>query len=212
MSSTAEYNYEDFQPTQQAKQDESLLVKFFTRSVQDKDQSEESGRPVFREKEYIGITVPGSRDGTTRPATHRDRQRFPRHYAAFKQRTEIPSEGTPLIEWGPLSRSMADQYAFLNVKTVEDLSTLSDTHASQMMNGLTFKQKAIDWLERVKEDVTTAKLEKELAVRDHELNDLRQQVEELRGMVNANKPKRTRKRADEPSGSGGGAGPDVGPV
>ena len=80
----ADINHEDFLQTHQSEQDEKLLVKFYYKTVKDVGASEEQRRPVFKEREYIDIRIPGSRGtGAARPATLRDRKRFPRHYAAF---------------------------------------------------------------------------------------------------------------------------------
>ena len=211
MPNYMDVNYEDFQPSHQARQDETLLVKFYTKSVQDRERSERRGRPVFREVEYIDITVPGQRNSVRRPATHRDKQRFPRHYQAFKQRIEIPEEGTPLAEWGLISRSTADMLAFSNVKTVEQLAEVPDNIITDFMNGLSLKQKAKDFLQRTKNDVTIGQLEEALRERDDKLSALMERLEELE-KAHADKPKRTRKRRTEPSSGGSGAGPDSGPV
>ena len=129
--------------------------------------------------EYIDIRIPGSRDGAARPARFADKQRFPRHYAAFQQRIELAEEGTPLTEWPVVSRSLADEMAFFNIKTVEQLANVNDNVAGQFMGAQMYKQKAKAWLERAKEDVTVDKLKEELAQRDHLLKSLQEQVDKL---------------------------------
>lgn len=190
----AEYNHEDFEQTRQTEQDEKLLVKFYTKTVNDPQATEEQGRAVFKEREYIDIRIPGTRGaGAARPATHRDRQRFPKHYAAFKQRVEMPLEGTPLSEWPVITRAHAEELAFLGIKTVEHLAGLSDTIASQMMGGQTFKAKANAWLTRAKTDVSLTQLEAELAKRDKQIEDLSAKLEAFM----ADKPKRKRRTREE---------------
>lgn len=183
MQQVAEYNYDDFKQTQQQEQDATLLVKFFIKSCQDTGASATQGRPVFREKEYIDIRIPGDRDGVARPATHRDRERFPKHYAAFQQRIEAPEEGTPLTEWGPISRSLADEMAFHNIKTVEQLANVSDTLCQNFMGAAMFKQKAQQWLEHTKQDVTVQDLRDELAQRDAQLATMQAQIDQLMGAL-----------------------------
>lgn len=107
---------------------------------------------------------------------------------------------------------MADTLAFMNVKTVEDLASMSDTHASQMMGGQDYKQKAIAWLQRVSSDVTAVKLQVELQSRDQLIAELQVQINELRGSMDADKPKRSRKRSNESGSGGSGAGSSSGPV
>lgn len=214
----AEYDYADFENGKQAEQDAKLLVKFFLKTKEDSTKSAEQGRPVFKELEYIDIKVPGNRgSGVKRPATFKDKQRFPRHYAAFKQRIELPQEGTPLAEWPVISRSMAEELAFNGVKTVEHMADMSDTIASSFMGGQSFKAKAKDWLARAKKDVTESHLAAELEKRDKLIATMQAQLEKL----TSEKPKRRRKapeetesgnelsdigqRPAEQSGSGGGS-------
>jgi hypothetical protein len=145
---TAEYNYQDFNQSQQQKLDENLLVKFFYKSREDKKATQSEGRPMFKEVEYVEIRVAGSRDAQAcRPATFADKSRFPRHYEAFQKRVEMPEHGTPLGEWPQISRSQIEELAFLNCKTVEQLCEMSDTNAGQIRGGQTLKAKAKDWLE-----------------------------------------------------------------
>lgn len=176
---TADFNHEDFETSQQSEQDSTLLVKFYSKTVENKSESAKQGRPVFREREYIDIKIPGSRDGAARPATFRDKQRFPKHYAAFKQRITAPTEGTPLLEWGPISQSMAAEMAFHNVKTVEQLAQMSDTLCQQFMGAQNFKAKAKRYLERMQEDVTVDHLQAELASRDKILEQMQEQIDSL---------------------------------
>lgn len=149
---TAEFNVDDFDQKNQSNLDEKLLVKFFYKTRPDKAETEKQGRPMFKEVVYIDIRVPGNNSGgACRPARSTDIDRFPKHYAAFKNRVEAPVEGTPLTEWPLITRSMVDTFAFMNVKTVEQLADLNDTYATQVMGGLTFKQKAKEYLEYAKE-------------------------------------------------------------
>ena len=128
--------------------DKNLLVKFFSKPLEDKMESLQQGRPIFKDQCYVDIRVAGARNGhICRPATLGDMARFPRHYEAFKNRQEMPLEGTPLIEWPLITRSKAEEFAFINVKTVEQLATMPDSNVQKFMGGNTMKQKAKDWLE-----------------------------------------------------------------
>ncbi len=176
---TAEYNHEDFQSNNQSAADKTLLVKFYLKSVNDKAASAEEGRPIFKETEYIDIKVPGQRDGIARPATARDVSRFPEHYQAFKNRIEMPVEGTPLSEWAAVSRSLADQLAFQNIKTVEQLAALNDSNMTFMPGLQNFKQKAKDWLESTKDGAILSQLRDELTERDTQIKTQEKLIEKL---------------------------------
>ena len=167
----AEFNHNDFADTAEA--DKSLMVKFFYKERPDSTKSEELGRPVFKEVAYIELRVAGQRDvQACRPATVADKQRFPRHFDAFERRVEAPTEGMPLSEWPQITRTQAEELAFLNVKTVEQMATVKDSNISNMMGGYGLREKAQKWLEvNDKQSV------------DREKEELRGQVAELQAQM-----------------------------
>lgn len=170
---TAEYNHNDFANTAEA--DKSLLVRFFTKNVENKLESEAKGRPVFKEKVYIEIRVAGKRDPQAcRPVTHADKQRFPQHWEAYEKRTEPPTEGMPLMEWALISRSQAEELAFLNIKTVEQLASVTDTNLQSFRGGYALRERAQKWLEKTS-------LESE----DTEKQEMRDRIAELEAKIEA---------------------------
>lgn len=186
---TADFDVASFDNRHQTAEDRKLLVKFYTKARPDKEGSLAEGRPIFKDVEYIDIKIPGDRTGgVARPASHADKQRFPEHYAAFKQRIELPLEGTPLIEWPLITRSLAEELAFHNVKTVEHLSTMSDVHSGKFMGLNALKAKALTWLEQAGEEAKAHKLQEELlerdkriALQDGQIEQLQKQMLELMG-------------------------------
>lgn len=170
---TAEYNHNDFANTAEA--DKSLLVRFFKKNVENKLESEAQGRPVFKEKVYIEIRVAGKRDPQAcRPVTHADKQRFPQHWEAYEKRTEPPTEGMPLMEWALVSRSQAEELAFLNIKTVEQLASVTDTNLQSFRGGYALRERAQKWLEKTS-------LESE----DTEKQEMRDRIAELESKIEA---------------------------
>ena len=170
--------------------DDSLLVKFYIDTVQDDAATKEQGRPIFKEVEMIDIRVPGSRNNVVRVARPYDKERFPRHYAAFKNRTSMEGiEGTPLAEWPIITRSRVEELAFLNIKTVEQLANMPDSNAQQVMGFYGLKQQAKDWLEKAN---GIEGMQQKLAERDQQIAALIARVEALEA-----KPKKkvTRKKA-----------------
>tara|TARA_R110000764_G_scaffold40882_6_gene91480 strand:- start:2231 stop:2980 length:750 start_codon:yes stop_codon:yes gene_type:complete len=165
---TAEFNHEDFSNTSEA--DKSLLVRFFYKNVQNKLESQQAGRPIFKEKTYIEIRVAGQRDvQACRPVTYADKQRFPRHYEAFEKRVEPPTEGMPLLEFPAITRTQAEELSFMNVKTVEQLASMKDANLSKFMNGYKLRDQAIKWLES-----------NTLAVDDAEKSELKATVADMK--------------------------------
>jgi len=173
--------------------DAALLVKFFHKTMPDKEKSAEEHRAVFKDVEYVDIRVAGSRTSNVcRPARPADISRFPRHYEAFKNRQEVPLEGTPLIEWALISRSQAEELAFVNVKTVEQLAALADNFASQRMGGYDLKAKAIKWLEAAKETKVPLAMQEKLdeaeeraEVAEQRANKLESTLQQMEARLNA---------------------------
>lgn len=149
MSLTSDVDYTVFQQSQQSAQDENLMVRFFHKTREDKKKTEENNGVLhLKEVEYIEIRVPGERDPKAcRPATFDDKQRFERHYEAFKARTKLPEEGFPIRDWAQVTSGMAEHLEFVNIKTVEQLANASDTNVAKIMNGLALKDKAKKFLE-----------------------------------------------------------------
>lgn len=181
----ANFDVNDFEQANQSRLDEKLLVKFFLKTRPDKAATEKEGRPMFKEVEYISIMVAGSNSGgACRPARQNDIERFPKHYAAFKNRIEAPTEGTPLSEWPVISRTLVEQFAFMNVKTVEQLADLNDTYAGQIMGGHTFKKKAKDFLaysKDLKEAADKAELIEQNEMLHQQVADLTKRLDALEG-------------------------------
>ena len=193
---TADLNPDDFKARNQSKLDEGLLVKFFIKPLQDDEETKKQGRPIFKDVEYVDIKIPGDRlGGIARPARQADIERFPRHYEAFKSRTKNEYiEGTLLAEWPLMSRSMVEQLAFFNVRTVEQLVAMSDGNAQQFMGINKMKAKAKEWLKIAKEGKAAADMAAELDKRDDEINQLKAQMAELMAKP---KPAVRKKRASK---------------
>lgn len=178
MVQTADFDHHAFEQGAQSEEDKKLLVKFFMKPKQDNAKTIAEGRPVYKDVEYIDIKIPGDRTGgACRPATARDINRFPQHYSMFKQRTEVPIDGTPLAEWPLITRSLAEELAFHNVKTVEHLSTMADVNVSQFMGLGTLKAKAVKWLEQASEESKVHELQEQLAERDERIDLMQKQID-----------------------------------
>ena len=176
----------------QGNPDDNLLVKFYIDSVQDDEATKEAGRPIFKEVEMVDIRVPGSRNNVVRIARLQDKERFPRHYAAFKNRTSMEGiEGTPLAEWPLITRSRVEELAFLNVKTVEQLANMPDSNAQQIMGFYGLKEQAKNWLEKAN---GIEALQEKIAARDDLIQQLSERLEALEAQ-SAPKKKVTRKKA-----------------
>ena len=156
--------------------DEFLLVKFFMHPRINQTKSAEEGRPIYVETPYIQIMQPGNKDSIViRPATDMDKQRFAEHFKKFEARTDDDHvEGTLLEEWPGITRAQCEELRYLNIRTVEQLSGMSDSNAQNIMGIQILKQKATKYMESAKEEATA-----------NALADANAQIAELRAMIEA---------------------------
>jgi len=152
--------------------DQVLLVRFYSHPKKNLAKSEEEGRPIFEDTDYIEIMQPGNKDSIIRrPASQRDKDRFAEHYRKFQARaTEDHVEGTLLSEWPAISRAQVEELRFLNIRTVEQLAQLADSNAQNIMGIQGLKQKAAKYLETAKDQALADRLD-EMEARNRELEE-----------------------------------------
>lgn len=164
--------------------DESLLVKFFLDKLEDTNESKKKGRPIFKEVEWIDIRIPGSRGNVVvRPLREKDKQRFPQHYAAFRNRIDKGKEeivGTPLEIWPVIASSQAAELRFFNIRTVENLAAASDELGQKFMGFQNIKTKAKAFLEAAKGTAPILKLQARMDKMDIRIDNLRAKNNYLR--------------------------------
>jgi len=97
--------------------------------------SQQAGRPIFEDREFVQILIPGDRNASAHElVTDTHRERWPAEYAAFREGREAPLSGTPLTEWpsSHMTPARVAELAYFNVKTVEDLAQVSDAHVQNL--------------------------------------------------------------------------------
>lgn len=163
--------------------DDGALIKFEMHAVLDQAASDAEGRPIRRDEPYIWKFTPGDKGNIVhRPVRDSDKNAYPRLWEAFQAGRETPIEGTPLTEWPPMPRSLAEDLAYDHIRTVEQLAQLPDSFATRP--GIqAFKQKAIAWLKTARDGASAEKLATELAERDARLATLETQNAELMAMA-----------------------------
>jgi hypothetical protein len=183
--------------------DSALIVEFYMESVRQGAESEQAGRNIYKDVPFIWIRFPGDRtreikrkvDLKGRDDSPPDPDRFPRQWAAFQRKQVQTVEGTPLEQWGPMSKSLAMTYKGMNIHTVENLATVGDHLLHGMGHGARdMRDKAIAWLKSSKDSAETMRLATENQQLRDDLTALKAQVAEL---AQKRKPGRPRKD-DEP--------------
>jgi hypothetical protein len=131
------------------------------------------------------IMVPGDKDSVVRRPVRMgvgpkdDNIRFAVEFQAFQANKDQPVEGTPLAEWPLITASQIKEMEYFGVRTVENLAGMADVKASQFMGLQDMKKKANEWLTSAKDEAPMVRLNAELALRDNEIEVMRQQLDEL---------------------------------
>lgn len=167
-------------------QDDGLFVTFHLHPVLNDAKSKEQGRPIYEDKEYITIIIPGDKDNVVdRKVMEQDKMRFPRQYQQFKSYQENPQEGTPLSEWPGIARSQIEELKFFHVHTVEQLAAIPDSQSQKFMGINVLKQKAKAYLQDTSMSAPFTQLQEENEVLTQQIHMMQSQIEELREMLKA---------------------------
>lgn len=165
---------------QRFRYDDRLYATFSVKPVFNQYQSNEKQRPVYEDREFITIIVPGDKHSVVmRQAREQDKKRFPRQYDAFQAGKAEQQVGTPLSLMPWLTPSRVEEYKFFKIVTVEQLGDVSDEVGKNFMGLQQDKLKAKEYMDAANRGVGAQELEDKLATRDAELATLKGQMAEL---------------------------------
>lgn len=176
----------DFHTPGGANERDGAIPRFYTRPVQSKYKSNLAGRPIFEDREFVEILVPGDRKTVVDEMVKDEhRRRWPRAYEAFRSGQEAPTEGTPLAEWPGISRSLVEELRFSKVFSVEQLAGLTDDQLAKtiQMGGFALREKAQRFLESAKGSEPMEKLAAENEVLKATLAETNGKLEALTAEV-----------------------------
>ncbi len=165
-----------------------IFPEFEIRPMIDKDATEERGRPIYKDVEWITLYIAGdNKNIISRKLSDYDRRRFRDQYRAWQSEQEVPEHGTPLEEWPALSASIIRELKHLHIKTVEALADLNDGQLQNLGPGaFKLRAQAQAFLE-ASEDTAAAQ---KLAIRNQELQDtisaMQAQIEQIQGHADKN--------------------------
>ena len=165
-------------PSDENNADNRLQVRFYKRPVQQENETQEAGRPIFKEFDFVHICVAG--DTLTEIDTYvlnSHKQRFPQQWANYQNRVGANDEqliGTPVSEWPLVSKSQAEELRAMKFHTVESIAGASDQQLQRMgmaagMSPYAFRDKAKAFLNLA---TTAAETDK----RESEINALKQEL------------------------------------
>lgn len=160
-----------------------LHVEFYIDSEKSEYRSEEAGRPIHIDSEFVKILIPGdNKTEIVRVASQADKDRFPVEYARFTNGAKAQEQavGTPLAAWPAMSRSLVKDLAYLNIHTVEQLATLSDTGKQAFgMGANEWSAKAQAFIKAAEGTAHAEKLAVQTLEQQREIDALKAQIAEL---------------------------------
>lgn len=157
--------------------DSRLAVKFYKRAVKQEYESNEAGRPIYKDFDFVRIMVAG--DNLTEIDTYAQeshKQRFPKQWLQYQASQDSSSEihGTPVEQWPLISQSQAQELRAIKFLTVESIANASDLQLQRIgmiagMSPHSFRDKAKTFLNLAEESAEASK-------RAEEINQLKQEL------------------------------------
>jgi hypothetical protein len=180
------YDEQDMNESNVWAMDHRLWVQFYTRAVKNEFKTSEAGRPIFDEKPFVKIIVPGDKNMILdTPATMEHQHRFPKQWERYQNGQKQSMDGTPLeaVTW--LTVGQVAELKALNIFSVEQLSDVPDQLAQRFMGAFELRRKAQAFIEASKGEAATSKLAHELEMRDAQIAQLQEQMAQLLGAQKA---------------------------
>lgn len=170
-------------------QENGALVEFVRDAVQSNFKSAQAGRPIYEERDFVRITTPGDTKTTIyRPATTQDKERFSKAWSAYEKGLEAVTEGTPMAQWPQVSQAQVKELAHVNVRTVEQLASVSDSSIQHMGPGyMQLRTRARQYLESASKDANDTAQARENEKLRERLELLEEQNKALKAEVAAAK-------------------------
>jgi hypothetical protein len=160
--------------------DHKLMVNFYVRAVQNTFKSSQEGRPIFDEKEYVRIIIPGdTKSVIDAPVNDEYRGRFRDRYERFKKGLVQAQSGTPLEIWPQMTIGLVAELKAMQIFTVEQLADLADAQAQKIMGSHDLRRRAQAFLDAAKGEAANSKMAMELEKRDIEIETLKAQMEQI---------------------------------
>ena len=166
--------------------DARLAVQFYKKSLKQDLASDEAGRPIFKEFDFVRIMIPG--DNLTEIDTYAQdshKQRFPRQWAHYQNQVSNHQDiiGTPLEQWPQITRSQAEELRGLKFHTVEAIADCSDQQLQRI--GMVAGMSPHNFRLKAKAFLNLANNSAEVAQREAEMQALRAENDKIKAETDA---------------------------
>lgn len=159
--------------------DQGVNVEFYQDSVPSQCQSEAAGHPVFVEKPFIRIMIPGGQNTIIEvPVDDTHKRRFPLQWRKFEAgEKNSDMSGWKLESWPAINTAQVKTLKYMNIHTVEQLADISDSAAQAVGMG------AMELRTRAKAAVQAAKGNAAAEAQALENKRLRDEMDTLKALV-----------------------------
>lgn len=150
-----------------------------------------NGLPVFRTVEYVELLIAGDKGNSpVKRVTESIKEQFPNEYGLWKSKRINPDmvgDGIPLSLWPLIPTEMAKALEYMNVFTVQQLASLSDSSISKpgAIGLRDMRDKAKAFIDSAKSAAPLAKMEVENRELKRQLDLMQIQMEQLVQAVQA---------------------------
>jgi hypothetical protein len=170
-------------------EDARLHVEFHRVPVLNQFKSQQAGRAIYEERDFVKIHIPGDKNNIVdRPVDAIDEMRFADRLAKWRTGQAQAVDGTPLSALPTMTPGKVAEYAFFNIKTVEQLAGAADNVGQKFMSFQADKSRAKAFLEVAKGNAPVEQMNAELAKRDEQIETLKTMVEALQAQAKAPVP------------------------
>lgn len=154
MSTAEILDFSAMREEERFKADDRLYVIFYKGAIKDGFRSEQEGRPIFKDVDFIKIFVPGDKNSVIeRPVEENDKNRFASRWEKYlKKQDGQYASGTPLNMWPQLTPSQIAEMNAMNIFTVEQLAELPDGFAQKILGAHELRRRAKVFLDVSRKD------------------------------------------------------------
>lgn len=164
--------------------DARLYVEFYRKPVMHPGKSQEAGRAIYEETDYIKLAVPGDKlSMVDRPVNSMDASRFADRYAKWKAGQQEAVTGTPLSSLPNMTPAKVEEYKFFNIVTVEQLAEAPDGVGQKFMGFNGDKNRAKAFLEVAKNNAPLERMTTELQQRDAKIEELMTRIDAMQAQM-----------------------------
>tara|TARA_R110000868_G_scaffold85479_7_gene240483 strand:- start:1659 stop:2285 length:627 start_codon:yes stop_codon:yes gene_type:complete len=166
--------------------DSRLAVQFYKKAIKQEDESNEAGRPIYKEFDFVKIMIPG--DNLTEIDTYAresHKSRFPRQWAHYQNQVANHEDivGTPIEQWPQVTRSQAEELRGLKFPTVESVAFCSDQQMQRI--GMAAGMSPHNFREKAKAFLNLASNSADVAQREAELQALKAENDKIKAETDA---------------------------